>query len=408
MNITLVTQWFPPEQAPIGYMIKELAETMAKDGHLVTVITGFPNHPTGSVFKGYQKKWLLHERVGNVDVIRVWLSTSTNRSRFNRILTFLTFTFTSAFALLIKTKPDLIFAIFQPLSVGITLPMLARIKRAKLVLNIQDLHPDVPIELGIIKNRLIIAVMKFIESYGYRHASALAVISESFKKHCVHRGAKAANVCVIPNWIDLYEIQPWSRNNSFREYLGLSEDHFVILYAGTIGLVSGAGVLLDAASSLRNRGNIRIVFIGDGPLVPDLKKQAEELGLNNVIFAPFQQREILSQVQAISDISVVSLGLGKGRTSVPSKVLGYMASARPILAVVDADSETANTVQRANAGWIIEPGNSEKIVELIRSMEGSIPLLEELGKNGRIFLEKNYARTLITKKYIDFFRKIIG
>ena len=96
MNIALVTQWFPPEQAPIGYMIKELAEALASEGHDVTIITGFPNHPAGVVFGGYQKKWVLQERIGNVNVTRAWLATSANRSRLRRIFTFLTFTFTSA------------------------------------------------------------------------------------------------------------------------------------------------------------------------------------------------------------------------------------------------------------------------------------------------------------------------
>lgn len=407
MNITLVVQWFPPEQAPIGYMMKELAEALASEGHDVTIITGFPNHPAGVVFGGYRKRLILQERVGNVNVTRVWLATSANRSRLNRILTFLTFTFTSAWALLMQSKPQLIFAVFQPLSVGVTLPLLARIKGAKLILNVQDLHPDVPIELGMIRNPLMIKALRVVEHFGYQRADALAVICDNFKGHCIARGAKAENVEVIPNWIDLNEIKPGDRNNTFREHLGLSDHHFVVLYAGTVGWVSGAGVMLEVAVRLRDLRDVRIVFVGEGPLVPELKKEAQALCLDNVVFSPFQSREILSQVQAMSDLSVVSLRAGKGRASVPSKVLGYMAAARPVLASVDAYSETARTILLADCGWIIEPENSEKLAEAIRSLQGDSALRRRLGDSGRKFLKDNYVLETVTDKYIAFFKRIV-
>jgi colanic acid biosynthesis glycosyl transferase WcaI len=407
MNITLVVQWFPPEQAPIGYMIKELAEALASEGHEVTIITGFPNHPAGVVFGGYRKRLILQERLGNVNVTRVWLATSANRSRLNRIFTFLTFTLTSALALLMQSKPQIIFAVFQPLSVGVTLPLLARIKGAKLILNVQDLHPDAQIELGMIKNPLIIKALRAVERFGYQRANALAVICENFKEHCIARGAKAENVQVIPNWIDLNEIKPCDRNNTFRQNLGLSDQHFVILYAGTVGWVSGAGVMLEVALLLRDLRDVRIVFVGEGPLVTELKEEAKTLGLDNVVFAPFQPREILSQVQAMSDVSVVSLRAGMGRASVPSKVLGYMAAARPVLASVDTESETARTILLAHCGWVIEPENSEKLAEAIRSMQGDAALRRRLGESGRKFMLDNYAQQTVTDKYIEFFKQTI-
>jgi len=406
MKITLVTQWYPPEQAPIGYMLKELAETLSGEGHDVTVVTGFPNHPSGVVFEGYKKRWMQNNWVGSVKITRVWLATSANRSWFARIFTFLTFTFTSACALILQEKPNLIFAVFQPLTVGVTLPLLARMKGAKLILNVQDLHPDVPIELGMIQNPLMIKVLRALESFGYKQANALAVICDSFKEHCVARGACAENVAVIPNWIDLDEIQPGDRSNKLRTKLGLEDHHFVVLYAGTVGWVSGAAVMLKVASFLSDLGDLRIVFVGEGPLLSMLKKEAEMLDLDNVIFAPFQPRELVPQVQAMSDVSVVSLEAGKGRASVPSKVLGYMAAARPVLASVDADSETARTINLADCGWVIESGNAEKLADSIRYIRGQPALRKRLGKNGRDFLENNYARAKVTEKYIELFKRV--
>jgi glycosyltransferase involved in cell wall biosynthesis len=389
-------------------MMRELAEALASDGHDVTVITGFPNHPSGVIFDGFKKKWIMRDRINNVNIVRVWLSTSSKRTKFRRILNFISFTFTSAFELFRQSKPELIFAVLQPLSVGVTLPFLASMKRCKLIFNVQDLHPSVAIQLGLIKNDLIIKILKRVEVFAYQKASALAVISHSFKSHCTDNGANKDNVIVIPNWIDLVEIQPKDRNNNFRKKLGLNEEHFVVLYCGTIGWVSGADILIQAADLLRNEINIRFVFVGEGPLIPFLKHEVSIRCLDNVIFSPFQQREILSNVQSISDVSFISLKSGKGRNSVPSKILGYMAAARPIIASVDFDSDTAKTIVKSNSGFIIEPENSVKLAELIRRIQSNNELLKHLGENGRKYLECHYSRPVVTGKYIDFFKKIVN
>lgn len=407
MNLTILTQWFPPEHAPIGYMIKELADELVSDGHDVTIITGFPNHPSGIVFGGYKKKWMQVEYIGSVRVIRVWLATSPKRTRWRRLFTFITFTLTSAWALVRYTKVQLIFAVFQPLSVGVTLPFLARMKGAKLILNIQDLHPDVPIELGLVSNPVLIRALKMIEWVGYAKSDGLAVICDSFKTHCAARGGKDSAIDVIPNWIDLNEIKPENRNNNFRDKIGLNESHFVVLYAGTIGWVSGANIMLDVACQLLELSSIRIVFVGEGAMVPELKTEVATRKLTNVIFVPFQRRSILSEVQSVSDVSVISLKPGKGKTSVPSKVLGYMAAARPIVASVDSDSETASMIVQASCGRVVEPGNSVKFAEEICALQFDSDLRRKLGMNGRNYLEQHYAKGIITKKYIDFFKRVV-
>lgn len=409
MKIVLLTQWYPPEQAPIGYMIRELAQAMIDRGHQVTVITAFPNHPTGRVFGGYRKQWRLKEIVDGVALWRMTLYTSPNPGKISRILSFISFTLTSAWALLVHPRCDLIFAVFQPLSVGVTLPPLARLKGAKLVLNVQDLHPDAPIELGLIRNPLLVRVLRWVERFGYRSASGLAVICDQFKKHCVLRGAREDDVAVIPNWIDIDEIRPGDRDNPFRAALGLSPEHVVVLYAGTVGLVSGAEVALQAARAIEDRHpEMRLVFVGEGPALDGLKEYAQRNGMKNVIFAPFQPREVLPQVQAIADISLVSLRRGKGRASVPSKVLGYMAASRPVIASVDSDSETASLVLKSGCGQVVEPEDGEALAEAISGLVDDRSARMRLGSNGRRYLEENFQRSTVTARYAEFFEGIVG
>lgn len=409
MKVVFVSQWYPPEQAPIGYMIRELAQAMTAAGHDVTVVTGFPNHPSGTVFGGYRKRWCLKEVVDGVNLRRTYLYTKPGAGKLSRILTFLTFTLSSGLALLLGRRKDLIFAVFQPLSVGLTLPFIAKIKGSKLILNVQDLHPDVPIELGLVRNPLFIRMLRSVERFGYRRASGLAVICHQFKSHCVRKGGQGEKIVVIPNWIDVNEVVPGDRENGFRTELGLSRDHVIVLYAGTIGLVSGAEIVVTAASLLeKNLPAARLLFVGEGPAVAGLKRQVEESRLSNVLFAPFQARERLSEVQAIADISLVTLLKGKGRSSVPSKVLGYMAAGRPVIASVDSDSETASLVRRSGCGVVVDAEDGTALASAVVSLARDPALRRRLGMSGRNYLEAHYDKANVTGKYVKFFESMVA
>jgi colanic acid biosynthesis glycosyl transferase WcaI len=388
-------------------MLLELAESLGQQGWKVTVITGFPNHPRGIVFDGYQKKLFQEEWLGNVRVWRVFLHTSANRSFFNRLLNFLSFTVNSSLCLLLRGKPDIIFAPLQPLSQGAVLPFIAWLKRARLVFNIQDLHPDGPIRLGLVKNKLLIRILRALEAFSYRHADGLSVICEDFKTHCVGKGAEAQHVAVLRNWIDLDEIRPGARQNSFREELGLTEDNKVILFAGTIGLASGAEVMLDVAERLLDDRRIRIVFVGEGESLAALQQGAGDRKLDNMVFSPFQPRERLAEVQAMADISIVTMRPDAEHISVPSKVLGYMAAARPVLVAAAQDSETARFVIESGAGIVVPPGDPQAIAAAILAAVDKPGEMQEMGNRGRQFLEENLSREHICKGYNDFFLKLL-
>ena len=406
-SIYIVTQWFPPEHAPIGHMLLELGESLVKQGWEVTVITGFPNHPRGIVFDGYKKKFFQEEHIEGVRIWRVFLHTSANRSFFNRLLNFLSFTVNSSLCLLFRGKPDIIFAPLQPLSQGAILPFIAWIKRAKLVFNVQDLHPDGPVRLGLIKNKWLIKLLRSLEMFSYRHADGLTVICDGFKSHCIGKGAKAERIAVLRNWIDLDEIRPGPRLNPFRTELGLAEDSRVILFAGTIGLASGAEIMLDVAQRLIDDRRIRIVFVGEGETLAALKEGASARKLDNMVFSPFQPRERLAEVQAMADLSIVTMRPDAGLLSVPSKVLGYMAAARPVLVAAAEQSETARFVLESGAGIVVPPGDPQAIAEAIRAAIDKPGEMLEMGKRGRQFLEDKLSREHVCKGYNDFFLKLL-
>lgn len=400
-SVVIVSQWFPPEHAPIGYMLKELASFMADKGWDVEVVTGFPNYPTGRVQAPYVKRRVLRERADGVDVTRLWLSTSEKRSFITRSLNFLSFTCSVLIYLLARRKPQLVFAVLQPLPMGGVLSVLAKLRGFKLVFTVQDLHPDVLIDLGLIRNPVLMRALKAIERTAYRQADGLAVICEGFRSH-VRKNGSRGEVAVIPNWIDVDEIRPEViADNPIRALACVRSDAPLVLYAGTIGHVSGAEIVVEAA---RLTPEITWLFVGDGPLLPQLRSISQLCG--NVRFLPFQPRRLLQAVQNSADVSIVSLLPGKGTFSVPSKVLGYMAAAKPVVASVDPDSETACLIRASGCGKVVPPGDAQSLAAAVRLLIAEPQHAADLGRSGRAYLEANFGRAQICSRYLSLLQRM--
>lgn len=405
-SVLFLSQWFPPEHAPMGYMLKELAENLADQGWEVEVATGFPNHPSGKVQKPYVKQRILREMMGNIRITRLWLYTSETRSFSSRALNFLSFVISSFLYLLTCKKPGLVFAVLQPLPLGATLTLLAKLRGFKLIFNVQDLHPDVLVDLGLIKSKPIIKSLKWIEKTAYRKANGLAVICHGFKNHVEQHGANGP-IAVIPNWIDIEEIKPQpEQGDLIRKMANIPNQAPVVLYAGTIGHVSGAQVVIQAAKLAAAGSPVHWLFVGEGPLLPELQQMAQ--GMPNVRFLPFQPRHLLLAVQNCATISMVSLLPNKGTFSVPSKVLGYMAAGKPVIASVDKQSETGRLVDQAQCGVVVEPANPQALLQVVENMLTDQQGLGSAGQSGRNFLEQRYSRTQVCLQYAEFFERIIN
>jgi len=402
LKIVIICQWYPPEYAPIGVMLQELSRDLAAKGHQVTVITGYPNHPSGVLFEGYRKGLFSEEMDGLVRIIRCWLYTSPKRSVVSRLLNNLSFALVSFLAALRLEKHDLLFMVSPPLSNGLIAMLLRKMKGLRFVFNVQDIYPDAAIAAGIIRNPLLIRALSRFEREIYRMAEAVTVISEGFKQNLIAKGIAAQKIHLVNNWIDAMEIAPIQKDNPFAREHGLA-DKFVVLYSGTIGLISGAGIILECAESLKANREILFLFVGEGVAKDFIMKSALERQLKNVLFLPFQPRQILSQLQSSADVSVVTLFSGRGKSSVPSKVLGYMAAARPVVACVDLNSDTARLVERANCGIAVAAEDAGQLtaalVELYRDRKKG----ERLGTNGRSYLVANCSRTDMTGRYESLF-----
>lgn len=308
-----------------------------------------------------------------------------------RAAIYLTQAIGSALLASMTAKPDAVM-IYGPPLVGPLLGSIVAIRhRARLINVIYDIYPDIAVETGRVNNQLAISAARIAEKVQYRVSDLTIVLSEGFKRTLIEKGVPERQIAVIPVWLDPDGIRPLDRENSWRQEQGISEKKFVVLYAGTIGVVSGASMVADAAALLQDRPEILFLFVGEGEERPNVESRAKELGLLNMRFLPFQPRERLAEMQATADVGIVTLSPGRGRTSVPSKVLGYMAAGRPVIASVDANSDTATEIESGACGIVVPPGDSQALAKSIAELADNSKMATNFGKMSRRRFESHYS-----------------
>ncbi|MGH8239692.1 MAG: glycosyltransferase family 4 protein, partial [Steroidobacteraceae bacterium] len=347
--------------------------------------------------------------VHGVRLCRVWLATSPRRSLLARLATFISFTLSASWRLLHEPRPDIVLAVLQPLSVGLTLPLLARWKRAALVFNIQDLHPDAQVSMGLIRSPLLIRALRVLEAHAYRRCAALTVICESFRRHVVARGAADGSVHVVENWIDTQRIAPQpDAGLAFRRQHDIDAAAFVVLWAGTLGHASGAGIVVDAATQLRDMPHVRFLVVGEGPLAATLRERVAAAQLSNVTFRDFQPEKQLAAMQNSADVSLVTLAASFAQVSVPSKVLAYLAAGRPVVACVPQESETAALVKRADAGVVVPAGDARALADAIRTLALNAADVRLMGERARSYAVTHLSRTAALDRYEAILARVVA
>jgi colanic acid biosynthesis glycosyl transferase WcaI len=407
MKILIFTQYFPPESVGPAIWINELVQDLADRGHELKVLTAFPNHPGSEVFDGYRGK-IFHRGVENgIEVFRSWILPPKTKRFWHRVLSFFSFTISSFILGLARVrKVDVIYTMLQPLSLGPVAVWLGKIIGAKVVLNIQDIHPYAAVQMGALKNPILIRILEGLERWNYRQADRVVVISEGFKKNLLQKGVPEAKIEVVPNWADPDFIQPGLKQNQFRDSHGLGE-LFTVIYSGGLTHNSNLEPVIEAAEILQD-DPYRFLIVGDGVRKPDLERMAEDKNLNNIQFLPFQPLELYPDVLRAADISLVTLSTQATFASVPSKIFKYMASGRPVLAITAEGNEMDRMVKEGQFGLQVPPDDPQGLADAIRWAAEHPAELDRMGLNGRKFLEDHYSSGLCIGKSEEVLRQTMA
>ncbi|MBN2576784.1 MAG: glycosyltransferase family 4 protein [Deltaproteobacteria bacterium] len=406
MRILYVSQYFPPEMGAPAARVYELSREWVRLGHQVTVLTGFPNHPTGVIPPEYRGQWLRRDIVDGIEVVRVPIYAAANRGFAKRIANYLSYAASaSVVGPWVAGRPDLVLATSPQFMTAVAGYWLSRIYRAPFVFEVRDLWPRSIVAVGAMSARSpIVKALEQVELFLYRKATRVVTVTESFVDEIAARGIDRAKISVITNGVDLELFRPGSRADA-RAQLGLPGG-FLAAYVGTHGMAHGLGMILDAAPRLRDQG-VTFLLVGEGAEKPALRERASREGIENVMFWDQRPRDVIAQVYAAADVCLVLLRKDPLFTTViPSKIFEFMGAGRAIHTTVDGESR--RIIERAGAGVFSPPEDVDAFVATLRALAGDRARLEELGRSARAYVEDNYARPVLAARYAELLARIVG
>ncbi len=398
MRILLVSHYFPPEIGAPQARLSEMAAAWGEAGETVTVLTGMPNHPTGEVPPEYQGRWLVKEQELNYRVVRTWLYATPNEGMAKKILGHLSFMASSALvgpavvgrADVVVVSSPTFFSIFSAWA-------LARVKQARLVVDVRDLWPAIFVELGVLTNRSLIAALERIELACYAAADEVVVVTEGFRQNLIERGVPAAKVTMVPNGVDLARfspetvVDPWLRTE-----LGAAPDELLVLYIGAHGISHGLTAVADAAKLCADRP-IHIAFVGAGADKAKLADHIRAEGITNVSMHDPVPRDRVPTLLAAADICLVPLrDISLFASFIPSKMFELFGSGKAVVASLSG--EPAAIADRAGA-VVVDPEDSQALADAFVELADDPGRRKEMGAMARSFVEAHYDRRVLAEQF---------
>jgi len=373
-------------------------------GHEVTVLTGFPNHPTGVVPEEWRPRLhRLHytETVDGVRVVRTWLWPLPNRKAHERIRNYASFCVSAAVSGLALQKPDVIIATSPQLLVALSGWWLALWKRVPFVFEVRDLWPESLAAVGAgSEGSLLHRTLGAIAGFLYRRADRIVVVTAAFKDHLIrYWNVPVARISIVENGVetDLFRFHPAAKE--VRKQLKI-EDRFLVCYIGTMGNAHGLETLIAAAEELQTAlPNAMFLLIGEGAEKERIVELAAARGLTNIQFLGQQPREQIPAYVSAADLCLVMLKKTElFKTVIPTKLLEYMACERPVIVAVDGQAR--QIVEEAGAGVFVEPENNKSLVNAILDLAEDPERRRQMGVSGRQYIVNKLSRERTARDYI--------
>lgn len=393
MRILIVSQYFWPE----NFRINDLVEELARRGHDVTVLTGAPNYPEGSVFPAYRADPAAFRRFGDVPIVRVPVVPRGNSSLW-LMLNYLSFAVSASLfgVWKLRRRPfDAIF-VFQtsPITAALPAVLLRRLKRAPMLLWILDLWPDTLSAIGVVKSPRLLALVGRLVRFIYRRTDRILVQSQAFAPRVTALAGQGARIRYFPGWAEAV-FDAGARHVLARLAAELApyRDDFKVLFAGNIGEAQDFPAILDAAEALRDKAGLRWLIVGDGRAAPMVRAEIERRGLGDrVILLGRHPLERMPEFFAGADALLVALRKEPiWSMTIPGKVQSYLAAGKPLLAMLDG--EGARVIAEARAGLVAPAGDGRELArQVVRLMAMPPDARAEMGRDGARYCGREFDR----------------
>jgi glycosyltransferase involved in cell wall biosynthesis len=400
MRILYLHQYFTTRAGVGGTRSYEFARRFVARGHAVRMVTASTaGDPPRREVDGVE---VVAVRSAYGDYVR-----GTALSYPRRMLAFARFAMAAAAAALRGPRPDVVYATSPPLTIALPALAASRRHRAPLVFEVRDLWPEAPIQMGALRNPLLVRAARALERLAYRRAAALIALSPGIRDGVVAAGAPLDRVTLVPNASDLDLFSPDLDGSPERQRLGL-DNRFVVSYFGTIGEANDLGQVVEAAVLAKGRGahDLAFVLAGDGAQRPELERLARERGADNVVFAgPAPDKRAVARLAAASgacltvfkDVPVLA-------TCSPNKLFDTFAAGRP--AIVNTPGWQRELVERHEAGFYAR--TPAEIVDRVLWLRDHPDEVRRMGRNARRLAEAEFARDLLAERALGVLERAAG
>jgi len=405
-DILFLCQYFFPEFVSSAVLPFDTAEALRYSGFSVSVLCGYPKEynivgkvPKKEVFNG-------------IEITRVKYLQLNRRYVLGRLINYFTFTFFVAlrFGYLRKYRSIIVYS--NPPILPFLAYLASKIFGTKLVFVCYDVYPEMAfITNSISKNGIIGKIMTFINKKVFKNATKVVALSDDMKAYLVESRPqlREQQIQVIPNWhqdIHLTDVELSYQNPLF---LHLNpKENFIVSYFGNMGICQELDTILNAIRKLKNEMKIKFIFAGHGNKMASLNSIVEEENLNNVVIYNFLHGQDFQDALNISDCCLVSLINGLVGLAVPSKTYAYMMAGKPIISIMDKNSDISQEIINNEAGFAIEIDNVDGLVKAIEELRDNDVLRDYMGCNSRKLFLNRYTKEKCTKHYVHMMKDILG
>ena len=398
MRVLILSHYYKPEPIPKP---AELAEELVRRGHTVTVLTGLPNYPSGTLYPGYNLRLVKRGEEDGIPVVRCFEFPYHGKSVVGRLLNYGSFMLSAPLGCLFLPQCDVIYVWHPPLTVGVAAWIVGMLRRVPFVYDVQDIWPDGAVLVGMLKEGWVTRMMGRLEHFVYKRAHHVFVVTAGARENLLAKGVPPEKVSVMPHWVDegLFASASEEDRRRVRDQHGW-KDRFIVMFAGNIGMVQGLDTVVDAAELLAEPQGVGIVIVGDGADKPRLIELVQSKGLEDrVQFVDRRPMEAMPALLTAADALLVHLKTPElARYAIPTKTLAYMAAGRPIL--MAGEGAAADLVSEANAGMVIPAQNPALLAEAIRSLAHT-PAAERdaMGRRGLAYLKAHLTKKRVIPLY---------
>jgi len=407
VKILFLTHYFPPEVNAPANRTHEHARRWAADGHDVTVITGVPNHPRGELFPGYENRWLQREERDGIHVVRTWMYVTANEGFLRRTANYVLFAVTAVLASMRVERPDVVVATSPQFFCGLAGAVVSWLRWRPFVLEVRDLWPDSIVQLGQLRQPLVVRALEAVETALYRSAAGIVVNTRAFIDHIAGRGIARERIELVYNGIDPALFAPRARDEELLRAHGL-EGKRVVAYIGTLGLAHGLRTILDAADRMRSERDLAFALIGDGADRSSLEREIAQRNLDNVHLLGLRPRAEVPAWIASSDVLLVLLrDLPVFRTVIPSKLFEFWAQERPVV-LAAPEGECRTLLEQADAGMSIAPEDAGALADAIARVAKEPEEAMRRARNGRELVMREFVRDALARRMLAFFERTLA